>query len=140
MRLYTMHIFNRQGACLYYREWERPRGPKRAEGLAEEHKLMFGFLFSLKQLVAKMSSRRGDGFHACSTCAYKLHCFEAASGLRFVLCTEPGAADLREVLRHVYAGIFVECITQNSLCRAPHDEPISCPAFVQALESYLESL
>lgn len=48
-------IFNRQGASLYYREYSRPKAIK---DLNEEHKLMFGFLFSLKQLVGKMSPKK----------------------------------------------------------------------------------
>lgn len=48
-------IFNRQGTPLFYREWSRPLA---AWDVKEEHKLMFGFLFSLKQLVGKMSPRR----------------------------------------------------------------------------------
>ena len=48
-------IFNRHGQPLFYREWARPLA---ARNLSDEHKLMFGFLFSLKQLVAKMSPKR----------------------------------------------------------------------------------
>ena len=47
-------IFNRQGVPLYYKEWARELA---ARNQADEHKLMFGFLFSLKQLVAKMSPK-----------------------------------------------------------------------------------
>uniref|UniRef100_A0A7S0P187 Trafficking protein particle complex subunit n=1 Tax=Calcidiscus leptoporus TaxID=127549 RepID=A0A7S0P187_9EUKA len=136
VRLYTLHIFNRQGVCLYYQDWQRPRPPAGGD-LAQEHKLMFGFLFSLKQLVGKMSPRKG-GFYACSTAAYKLNYYETASGLRFVLCSEVGAGDMREVLRHVYANIYVECVTKNPLWKV--DEPVNCPMFVQTLGQYLENL
>ena len=51
----TAQIYNRQGVPLFYREWSRPVAVK---DMREEHKLMFGFLFSLKQLVGKMSPRR----------------------------------------------------------------------------------
>ena len=48
-------IFNKQGVCLYYREWNRPVA---ASDVKQDQKLMFGFLFSLKQLVAKMSPKK----------------------------------------------------------------------------------
>lgn len=132
--LYTLQIFNRQGQPLYYREWSRPVAVK---DLKEEHKLMFGFLFSLKQLVGKMTPRKG-GFYACSTSAYRLHYFETASGLRFVLTTDLSATDMREALRHVYSQIYVECLTKNPLYTP--GEPISCPLFTQTLERYMTSL
>uniref|UniRef100_A0A7S4B046 Trafficking protein particle complex subunit n=2 Tax=Chrysotila carterae TaxID=13221 RepID=A0A7S4B046_CHRCT len=136
VEIYTMHIFNRKGTCLYYQEWNRPL-PVRGD-LLQEHKLMFGFLFSLKQLVSKMSPKKGGGFYACSTSAFKLNYFETASGIRFVLCTELGAGDMREVLRHIFSNIFVECLTKNPMWKA--DEPISCPLFVQQLTNYLDGI
>ena len=48
-------IYNRQGVCLYYKEWSRPHMSSDSE--RHDQKLMFGFLFSLKQLVAKMSPK-----------------------------------------------------------------------------------
>jgi hypothetical protein len=52
---FPLQIYNRQGVPLFHREWLRPVAVK---DISEEHKLMFGFLFSLKQLVAKMSPRK----------------------------------------------------------------------------------
>mmetsp|Transcript_18119 Transcript_18119/g.57901 ORF Transcript_18119/g.57901 Transcript_18119/m.57901 type:complete len:113 (+) Transcript_18119:195-533(+) len=107
--------------------------------MADDHKLMFGFLFSLKQLVNKMAPRgSGGGLHACSTSTYKLHYFETASGLRFVLCTGLAAGDLRETLRRLYADIYVETLTKNPLHRL--DEPITCKSFEQAVDAFFASL
>ena len=135
VQLYTLSIFNRQGAPLFYKEWSRPAAVK---DMKEEHKLMFGFLFSLKQLVAKMSPRKSGGFYACSTNTYKLHYFETASGLRFVLTTDLAAADMREALRYIYSQIYVECLTKTPLY-APN-EPISCPLFIDNLERYTNTI
>lgn len=135
VQLYTFSIFNRQGVPLFYKEWSRPSP---AKDMREEHKLMFGFLFSLKQLVGKMSPRKGGGFYACSTSAYKLHYFETASGLRFVLTTDLSATDMRETLRYIYAQIFVECLTKNPLYTP--GEPISCPLFIDNLERYTNTI
>ena len=49
--------------------------------------------------------------------AYRLHYFESASGLRFVLTTDLAATDMREALRHIYSQIYVECLTKNPLYR-----------------------
>ena len=53
--IYSFYIYNRDGVCLYYREWSRP---KKVSNLMQDQKLMFGFLFSLKQLVLKMSPKQ----------------------------------------------------------------------------------
>lgn len=48
---YMLYIFNRNGVCLLYREWNRPLKTLNSH---QDHKLMFGLLFSLKSLTAKM--------------------------------------------------------------------------------------
>ncbi len=56
-RLQTIHclyIFNRRGACLYYREWHRPHSTL-SDNPSEDRKLLFGLHFSLKKLVQKLS-------------------------------------------------------------------------------------
>ena len=106
--------------------------------MKDEHKLMFGFLFSLKQMVGKMSPKKSGGFYACSTSEYRLHYLETASGLRFVLTTDLAATDMREALRHIYAQIYVECLTKNPLYAT--NEPISCPLFTQTLDRFMSSL
>ena len=136
VKVYCLYIFSRKGVCLFYKDYGRPAPPKPAK-LAQEFKLMFGFLFSLKQLVQKMSPKKG-GFYACSTSAYRLHYFESAWGLRFVLTTDLAATDMREALRHIYSQIYVECLTKNPLYTP--GEPITCSLFTQTLERYVSSL
>lgn len=46
-----MYVFNRNGICLLYREWDRPLKTLNPQ---QDHKLMFGLLFSLKSFTAKM--------------------------------------------------------------------------------------
>lgn len=48
---HMMYVFNRNGVCLLYREWNRPLRTLDAQ---QDQKLMFGLLFSLKSLTAKM--------------------------------------------------------------------------------------
>lgn len=54
MTIYTLYIFSRTGACLYYHEWHRPHSTLK-DMPQEDRKLMFGLLFSLKQLMNKMN-------------------------------------------------------------------------------------
>ncbi|PNX76148.1 trafficking protein particle complex subunit 1-like protein, partial [Trifolium pratense] len=52
---HMLYVFNRNGICLLYREWNRPLHTLNAQ---QDHKLMFGLLFSLKSLTAKMDPTR----------------------------------------------------------------------------------
>ena len=129
-------IFSRTGQCLLYKECSRPALPRQGE--ANEQKLLFGYLFSLKDLVKKMSPKKGGSFYACSTNAFKLNYYETASGLRFVMTTDLAAGDMREPLRKIYADFFVETLVKNPLWK--NDEEITCPVFTQQLDQYLRTL
>ncbi|KAK9950919.1 hypothetical protein M0R45_006385 [Rubus argutus] len=90
---HMMYVFNRDGICLLYREWNRPLHTLNAQ---QDHKLMFGLLFSLKSLTAKMDPTsvekgnlgvpqlpgQGCSFHSFRTNTYKLSFMESPSGIK----------------------------------------------------------
>ncbi|GAU31903.1 hypothetical protein TSUD_270880 [Trifolium subterraneum] len=90
---HMLYVFNRNGICLLYREWNRPLHTLNAQ---QDHKLMFGLLFSLKSLTAKMdptSAEKGNlgvpqlpgqgcSFHSFRTNTYKLSFMETPSGIK----------------------------------------------------------
>jgi trafficking protein particle complex subunit 1 len=91
--IYCFYLFNRDGVCLYYEDWNRVRKPK---SIPEEHKLIFGLLFSLKATVLAMSPKQAtEGLHCYTTATYKLNYFETMTGLKFVLITDPTVPSLR---------------------------------------------
>lgn len=47
-RINMIYIYNR-GGCLFYKEWNRPTAAK-----TDDHKLMFGLVYSLKSFTSKM--------------------------------------------------------------------------------------
>ena len=54
MTIHNLYVFSKRGTSLYYAEWYRPRSTL-AELPDEDRKLMFGLIFSLKQLMNKMN-------------------------------------------------------------------------------------
>ncbi|KHN42690.1 Trafficking protein particle complex subunit 1 [Glycine soja] len=91
---HMMYVFNRNGVCLLYREWNRPLRTLDAQ---QDQKLMFGLLFSLKSLTAKMDPTsavekgnlgmlqlpgQGCSFHSFCTNTYKLSFMESPSGIK----------------------------------------------------------
>ncbi|EWM28399.1 trafficking protein particle complex 1 [Nannochloropsis gaditana] len=114
--IYNLYIFDRRGACLFYREWCRPLNTL-AEDPEEEKKLMFGMLYSIKGLVAALGSKNApsssDGLNHLRTNAYTLHHFETLTGLRFVLNTDNSIVDMRGHLRHIYSACCAEPSVQD---------------------------
>ncbi|GMN44513.1 hypothetical protein TIFTF001_013719 [Ficus carica] len=145
---HMMYVFNRNGVCLLYREWNRPL---RTLNPQQDHKLMFGLLFSLKSLTAKMDPTTADkgnlgvpqlpgqgcSFHSFRTNTYKLSFMETPSGLKIILVTHPRTGDLRESLKHIY-NLYVEYVVKNPL-HSP-GTPIRCELFNTSLDQYVRSI
>ncbi|GMR34003.1 hypothetical protein PMAYCL1PPCAC_04198 [Pristionchus mayeri] len=66
MAIYNLYIFNKDGTCIFYREWKR----EKQSGLprSEEYKLMFGMLISLRSFAERLSTKDGR-IAASSWCA-----------------------------------------------------------------------
>jgi hypothetical protein len=89
--------------------------------------MQFGMLFSLKQLVRKLRpvsdpAAPDPAFLAFRTNNYKLHVAETATGLRFLLHTEPSAPNMRDAVARCVAAYALE--TAND----PLVEPVSAEA------------
>nr|XP_043612190.1 trafficking protein particle complex subunit 1 [Erigeron canadensis]XP_043612197.1 trafficking protein particle complex subunit 1 [Erigeron canadensis]XP_043612205.1 trafficking protein particle complex subunit 1 [Erigeron canadensis]XP_043612210.1 trafficking protein particle complex subunit 1 [Erigeron canadensis] len=143
-----IYIFNRNGVCLLYREWNRPL---RTLDSNQDHKLMFGLLFSLKSLTAKMDPSSGDkgnlgvpqlpgqgcSFHSFRTNTYKLSFMESPSGIKIILVTHPKTSDLRESLKYIY-NLYVEYVVKNPLYSP--GSPIRSELFNTTLDQYVRGL
>lgn len=145
---HMMYVFNRNGICLLYREWNRPL---RTLNQQQDHKLMFGLLFSLKSLTAKMDPTsvekgnlgvpllpgQGCSFHSFRTNTYKLSFMESPSGIKIILVTHPKAGDLREPLKYIY-NLYVEYVVKNPLYSP--GTPIKSELFNTNLDQYVRGL
>jgi len=138
MTVFNLYIFDRNGNCLYYAEWNR----KKQSGLSkeEEMKLMYGMLFSIKSFVSRMSPQdQKDGLVSFKTNQYKLNYYETASGLKFILNTDLSVGNLRDVLHQLYSQIYVEYVVKNPTCDDP-TQPIRSELFKTKLDEYVRSL
>ncbi|XP_022922155.1 trafficking protein particle complex subunit 1-like [Cucurbita pepo subsp. pepo] len=143
-----MYIFNRNGVCLFYREWNRPL---RTLNPQQDHKLMFGLLFSLKSFTAKMDPTSADkgnlgvpqlpgqgcSFHSFRTNTYKLSFTETPSGIKIILVTHPRTGDLRDSLKYIY-NLYVEYVVKNPLYSP--GTPIRCELFSTSLDQYVRTI
>ena len=132
-------MYNRRGKCLFYREWNRPLNTL-ADDPLEERKLMFGFLFSLKDLASKLSPSKGEMLHTVRTDAFSLHHFQSLSGLILILNTDADVPDQFASLQYIYSQLYVDCIARNPLYQLKPDEAFQCPLFAKRLDEYLYGL
>ncbi|SGY14136.1 BQ5605_C010g06077 [Microbotryum silenes-dioicae] len=111
----------------------------------EEAKLVYGIVFSLRNLVNKLSPSgrdASDSFHSYSTSHYKLHYFHTPSNYHFVLVSSPRQDSLRPQLRALYQGAFWEWVIRNPMVELDSTKGtgIDNVAFRSAVERTLESV
>uniref|UniRef100_A0A7N4PK15 Trafficking protein particle complex subunit n=1 Tax=Sarcophilus harrisii TaxID=9305 RepID=A0A7N4PK15_SARHA len=108
-------------------------------GVFLEYKLMYGMLFSIRSFVSKMSPvDMKDGFLAFQTSRYKLHYYETPTGVKVVMNTDLGVGPIRDVLHHIYSGLYVELVVKNPLC--PLGQTVQSELFRSRLDAYIRSL
>ncbi|KAI1751465.1 Sybindin-like protein [Xylaria castorea] len=95
-----------------------PSKPRRNKG-ADDAKLIFGTVFSLRNMVRKLGGD-DDAFISFRTSQYKMHYYETPANLRFALLTEPGALSMRNVLHQIYINLWVEYVVKNPLSPVEH--------------------
>ena len=96
MTVHSFHVFDRKGKTLFTKCYVKtPKEDKtqeeilaEREQLSEQRKLVFGMLFSLRELSSSLSPAEGPGdLQMVKTGASTLYNYETVSGLRFVLYT-----------------------------------------------------
>ncbi|CAH1780589.1 unnamed protein product [Owenia fusiformis] len=137
MTIFNLYIFDRNGTCLYYTEWNR----RNQSGISkeEEFKLMYGMILSIKSFCSRLSpTDLKDGFLSYRTSKYKLHFYETASGLKFILNTDINAGNMRDNIQQIYSNIYVENVIKNPECKL--GQQITSELFQTKLDDYIRSL
>jgi len=104
MTVHSFHIFDRKGKTLYTKCYVKKTAAQKEgrsqeeeqEQLSEQRKLVFGMLFSLRELSSSLSPTEGPGdLQMVKTGASTLYNYETVSGLRFVLYTTADTSSKR---------------------------------------------
>ncbi|XGW11079.1 hypothetical protein V3C99_012521 [Haemonchus contortus] len=113
MTIYNFYLFNRDGTCIFYKEWRRDKQSGMAK--SEEFKLMFGMLVSLRSFSERLSSKDGHQLvRYFKTSSYRLNYMETPTGLKMVMNTDPSAVGIPELIRSIYQ-VYVETVMKNAL-------------------------
>ncbi|KAK4196697.1 Longin-like domain-containing protein [Triangularia verruculosa] len=144
MVVYSFYIFDRHTECIYSKSWLPPPSASSADTLphpqsshphhpptstqplpptakqsSDNAKLIFGTVFSLRNMVRKLGGL-DDAFISYRTAQYKLHYYETASNLRFVMLTDVATLSMRNVLHQIYINLWVEYVVKNPLSPVEH--------------------
>jgi hypothetical protein len=154
MTIFTFYVFSKRGESLFYAEFFRPMHSLR-DLPGEDAKLMFGLLFSLKQLMNSMSPAAPaalppqeaagalpgfgpeQGFFRFATDAYTLFHLEVPTGYRFVATCDAAAGDLRPALWAFYEQLFTAALKNPAYVPGT---PIDGAAFAQAADAFFRGL
>ncbi|KAJ2307349.1 TRAPP complex subunit bet5 [Coemansia sp. RSA 2706] len=116
--------------------------------MEEEAKLVYGVVYSTRNIINKLNSKDSPqggnpgGFMSFATNTYRLHYYEAPTGVKFVLNTDVGATSMQPVLEMIYRNIYVEYVVKNPLFRVDPktSTPIENDYFRAVLNNYIREI
>ncbi|ODQ79530.1 hypothetical protein BABINDRAFT_161922 [Babjeviella inositovora NRRL Y-12698] len=183
MTIYSFWMFDRHCNCIYTREWTRSSplvpshsshssvsstssattlpagaiGTVNASNQNDSAKLLFGALFSLRNIANKLGTlpfnedtsvtdplaiHRKNSLKSFATGKYRAHFMETALGLYFCILSDPNVADLQIVLKDLYADVYVNHVVKNSASDVdfPAEEVIGNESFVRGVDQLITAL
>ncbi|KAI5289779.1 TRAPP subunit bet5 [Ascosphaera aggregata] len=168
MVVYAFYIFDRHAECIYKRRWtpksvvagskvgrtgtsaaDSPvtaanmasTGPtKTGESNDDDSKLIFGTIFSLRNMVRKLGGD-DDSFLCYRTNQYKLHYYETPTNIKFVMLTDVNSNNMTLPLQQIYVQLYVEYVVKNPLSPTEHPGGIGVnnELFEESLEQFVVS-
>ena len=142
--IHSFYLFDRHCNCIYTREWSlKDDGAINRANESNASKLLFGLVYSLKNILSKLGSTEAapNLLKSFATKNYRIHIYETASGFRFCLISDVNLDNLQPMLHHIYTEIFIRTVVLNGL--SPIDfqlgEKISNSNFIIELDSFVQS-
>lgn len=155
MVVYSFYIFDRHTECVYTKSWlppspssssstatsSEPSSAKQKKAASNSAKLIFGTVFSLRNMVRKLGGE-DDAFISYRTAQYRLHYYETPSNTRFVMLTDTGTLSMRNVLHQIYINLWVEYVVKNPLAPVEHKggEGVKNELFELGLDQFVRGL
>lgn len=107
----------------------------------DDEKLIFGLVFSLRNMVQKLGGE-DDTFLSFRTGEYKLHYYETATRMKFVMLTDTKQNNLRPYLHQIWANLWVEFVVKNPLSPVEHPGGVGVAndMFEKGLEAFITAV
>lgn len=145
MTIYAFYIFDRHCNCIYSREYAHAdpldAGAVNKNNTSDMAQLLFGMVYSLKNLLAKLGASPGNTLRSFSTGYYRVHFLESLSNFKFALVSDLAVDNLQRSLWELYSTVFVKCVAFNALSPVEFaDNKIDNASFIQQLDAFLQLL
>ncbi|KAJ2849869.1 TRAPP complex subunit bet5 [Coemansia brasiliensis] len=116
--------------------------------MEEEAKLVYGVVYSTRNIINKFNGKDSPqggnpgGFMSFATNTYRLHYYEAPTGVKFVLNTDVNTTSMQPVLEMIYRNIYVEYVVKNPLFTIDPtaSTPIENDYFRAVLNNYIREI
>ncbi|KAI5950195.1 hypothetical protein CANMA_005385 [Candida margitis] len=128
MTIYSFFIFDRHCNCVYDREYTHSPNPSattqdKIDGQinknndADNSKLLFGILYSLKTIAAKLVLEDSvlNELKQLTIGQYRIHFWESLTRFKFVIITDIQVQSLQQELWQLYSHFFIRYVVENAL-------------------------
>lgn len=141
MTLYSFYIFDRHCHCIYHREFLNDSVNRENE--SDISKLLFGVLYSLKNVASKLGDNSGSNkLNSFSNANYRIHFIETLTNLKFVLVSDNTVDNLQSTLWELYSNYYRNNIVFNPLSPIDFkpDQVIANSNFINQTDEFLKGL
>lgn len=162
--IYSFHIFDRHCNCVYNRYFDHHShveaspsstqipGSTNLNNNLDVSKLLFGMLYSLKTIAAKLGAQAAplNELRAFDLGSFRAHHYESPTGMKLVLVSDDSIDSLQAHLLNIYNRFYVHNVLSNPLVTPDFDTSrdlspspyryLSNPVFVRLVDRYLHSL
>ncbi|KAJ1720430.1 TRAPP complex subunit bet5 [Coemansia erecta] len=126
----------------------RPSTGSQHSPMDEEAKLVYGAVFSTRNIINKLNAQDGPrggnpgGFMSFATNTYRLHYYESPTGVKFVVNTDVATTNMQPALEMIYRNIYVEYVVKNPLFHVDPSKsaPIENDYFRAVLNNYIREI
>ncbi|CAB9503240.1 protein particle complex subunit 1 [Seminavis robusta] len=145
MGVHSFLVFDRKGKTMFAKRYGKADAESISDEaqLEEQRKLVFGMLFSLREVIASLSPSEETALHTVQTGASTIHNYETNSGMRVAVYMTPNPMappsegdTICKSLEHIYKELWVQCVIRSPLYR-PTEGNINATNFEQKLDDYL---
>lgn len=131
MTIYSFFIFDRHCNCVYNREYTHSVNPTSSTSTtqgkvdgqinknndADNSKLLFGILYSLKTIATKLVSDDSapNELKQLTIGQFRIHFWESLTRFKFVIITDLQVQSLQHELWQLYSHFFIKYVVENAL-------------------------
>lgn len=143
--LHAFYIYDRHCTCVYLRQFSVVSdGTVNSDNESDIAKLLFGVLYSLKNLSSKLGDLNDqyNQLNSFSSSIFRVHYLETLTNLKFVLITDPSVDNLQSVLWELYSHYYLNNIVYNPLLPVDFkpEQKINNVNFINQTDQFLRSL